>query len=293
MIIEKLLFRLRFASKIPNTSALMASSDIGADFKKILSQSSNVLFLTGAGVSAESGIPTFRGAGGLWRTYDATKLATPEAFRDNPSLVWEFYHYRRELVLSKKPNPAHVAIAQFQKRMRGSGKQAWVITQNIDGFHQAAGTQDVVELHGSLFHTRCTQCGDAKENKNSPIVPALLNKGAPDPSAQDAKIPESKLPRCSKPDCNGLVRPHVVWFGESLPFDALMKSKEIMDSCDLCIVVGTSSQVYPAAMFAPNLAQRGVPVAEFNLEKTDKTDCFRYHFHGKAGETLPPLLEAE
>lgn len=128
-------------------------SDKITDFKKILSQSSKVLFLTGAGISAESGIPTFRGAGGLWRTFDATKLATPEAFRANPSLVWEFYHYRRELVLSKKPNPAHFAITKFQKKMRESGKQAWVITQNIDGFHQAAGNQDVVELHGiaSLF----------------------------------------------------------------------------------------------------------------------------------------------
>jgi len=140
------------------TSAIMASSGLHSsapsanksEFKQLLSQAKNVLFLSGAGVSAESGIPTFRGAGGLWRTYQATDLATPEAFKANPSLVWEFYSYRREVVLSKKPNAAHYAIAEFQKRMREEGKHTWVITQNIDGFHQAAGTEDVVELHGNI-----------------------------------------------------------------------------------------------------------------------------------------------
>lgn len=155
MLMRELFYRFgRITSK---TSAIMASSCLHtsapsankSEFKTLLSQKNNVLFLSGAGVSAESGIPTFRGAGGFWRTYQATDLATPQAFQANPSLVWEFYSYRREVVLSKKPNAAHYAIAEYQKRMREAGKQAWVVTQNIDGFHQAAGAEDVVELHGN------------------------------------------------------------------------------------------------------------------------------------------------
>ena len=124
------------------------TSTLTAEFRDLLHKSSkNILVLSGAGVSAESGIPTFRGAGGFWRKYVSQELATPKAFKANPSLVWEFYSYRRELVLSKKPNNAHLAIADFQNRSATSGKSVTVITQNIDGFHQAAGTKDVIELH--------------------------------------------------------------------------------------------------------------------------------------------------
>ena len=119
-----------------------------AEFKFLLSQAKNIIFLTGAGCSAESGVPTFRGAGGFWRRHRATDLATPEAFSANPSLVWEFYSYRREVVLSKKPNPAHYAIAKFEEDLASQGRQVHVITQNIDGFHQNAGSKNVIELHG-------------------------------------------------------------------------------------------------------------------------------------------------
>lgn len=267
------------------------SSDVAA-FRNIVNRSKNVVVLSGAGISAESGIPTFRGAGGFWRTYQAQQLATPEAFTANPSLVWEFYHYRRELVLTKQPNKAHEAIAECQSRFRNEKKKFSIITQNIDGLHQAAGAQDVLELHGSLFKTRCTSCGEVKENRNSPICAALAGKGAPDPDALEAKIPKKNLPCCSTQSCKGLLRPHVVWFGESLDADVLEQTELILESCDLCLVVGTSSVVYPAAMFAPQLALRGVPVAEFNLETTPATDNFQFHFDGPCGTTVPAVLSA-
>ncbi len=130
------------------TMSFHSSKSDSAEFKSLLSQAKNVVFLTGAGCSAESGIPTFRGAGGLWRKYKATELATPEAFNANPSLVWEFYSYRREVVFTKKPNDAHHAIAEYEKRMTKEGREVHVITQNIDGLHQTAGSKNVIELHG-------------------------------------------------------------------------------------------------------------------------------------------------
>jgi len=190
-----------------------------------------VVVLTGAGVSAESGVPTFRGAGGFWRTYQAQDLATPEAFDRDPSLVWEFYHYRREVrplllsivnanfpkvMLSKSPNPAHLAIAECAERLKAEGRHLRVITQNIDELHTTAGTKDLLELHGSLFRVRCLECDEVTENRDSPICKALEGRGAPDPDAFAARIPEKDLPRCKKPSCGGLLRPHVVWFGEGL-----------------------------------------------------------------------------
>lgn len=140
---------LELIKKLPAMSFHSGKSD-RAEFKSLLSKAKNVIFLTGAGCSAESGIPTFRGAGGLWRQYQATELATPNAFKANPSLVWEFYSYRREVVLTKKPNQAHHAISEFEKRAVTEGREVHVITQNIDGLHQAAGSKNVIELHGKL-----------------------------------------------------------------------------------------------------------------------------------------------
>jgi len=148
----------------------------------------------------------------------------------------------------------------------------------------------VIELHGSLFRTRCTACGDVRSNYNSPICPALKDKGAPDPKTEEARIPIEDLPRCERSPCTGLLRPNVVWFGESLREEDLTKADEELDNCDLCLVVGTSSVVYPAAMFAPQVAQRGIPVAEFNLEPTPVTSSFSFHFEGLCGETIPVAL---
>lgn len=268
------------------------SSDL-AEFRKLLAAAKRVVVLTGAGVSAESGVPTFRGAGGFWRTYQAQDLATPGAFDRDPSLVWEFYHYRREVMLSKFPNPAHLAIAQCADRLEAEGKWLRVITQNIDELHTRAGTKHLLELHGSLFRVSCLDCDEVTENRDSPICKALEGRGAPDPDAPAARIPEKDLPRCQKPSCGGLLRPHVVWFGERLDEKVLDAAEDLLEKCDLCLVVGTSSVVYPAAMFAPQVAARGVPVAEFNMETTPATQRLGGHgffFQGPCGTTLPPAL---
>lgn len=185
-------------------SQIMASSDFSA-FREKFGKAKNIVVLTGAGVSAESGVPTFRGAGGLWRKFAAQDLATPEAFARNPSLVWEFYHYRREVMASKHPNPAHKAIAECEERLKPQKRDVTVITQNIDELHFRAGSKNVLELHGSLFKTRCVRCRDVRVNRDSPICEALAGKGAPDPSAEDARISEENLPRCNKDNCGGLL----------------------------------------------------------------------------------------
>ncbi|RMC16191.1 hypothetical protein DUI87_08405 [Hirundo rustica rustica] len=243
-----------------------------ADFREVFAKAKHIAIITGAGVSAESGVPTFRGAGGFWRKWQAQELATPGAFARNPSRVWEFYHYRREVMLNKHPNPAHIAIAECEKRLSKQGRSVVVITQNIDELHRKAGTKHLLEIHGSLFKTRCTSCGNVAANYKSPICPALAGKG------------------CEEDGCNGLLRPHVVWFGEALDPGVLMAVEKELDICDLCLVVGTSSVVYPAAMFAPQVSARGVPVAEFNMEPTPATNKFRFHFSGPCGTTLPPAL---
>ena len=275
-----------------NMSRSRPSSDV-SKFREVLSKAKHVVALTGAGISAESGVPTFRGSGGLWRKYRAQDLATPSAFASNPSLVWEFYSYRRELVLTKHPNAAHYALADAEKRFVSQGKKFTVVTQNIDELHRRAGTDTLIELHGTLFKTRCTKCGDISANHDSPICPALKDKGDPDPSATESDIPEKDLPHCKKSGCYGLLRPHVTWFGEPLDPSVLDATQHELEQCDLCLIIGTSSVVYPAAAFAPAVAARGVPVAEFNIEITPSTDEFGFHFQGSCGSTLPDALREE
>ncbi|XP_024937486.1 NAD-dependent protein deacylase isoform X2 [Cephus cinctus] len=243
-------------------------------FRDSLKTAKSILILTGSGISAESGVPTFRGSDGFWRTYQAQNLATPEAFAANPSLVWEFYEYRRQLCSKVQPNKAHEAIAAFENRARNEGKSVTILTQNVDGLHQRASSKNVLELHGSLYKTRCTKCKEILLNENIPICPALEGKGAPD-SKETSCIPREQLPRCATKTCGSLLRPHIVWFGENLEEKVLVKAYEAVENCDVCMVIGTSSIVYPAAMFAPQVAQRGVPVAEFNIETTSATRQFQ------------------
>ncbi|XP_011301423.1 NAD-dependent protein deacylase [Fopius arisanus] len=259
-------------------------------FKESLANAKNILILTGSGISAESGIPTFRGAGGFWRTYLAQSLATPHAFKSNPSLVWEFYEFRRNGAAKVQPNKAHEAIANFELRLTREGKNVTVVTQNIDGLHQRAGTKNIIELHGSLYKTRCTKCEDIEINHTIPICPALDGKCSPDPDAMTSDIPIEELPKCKKNSCDGLLRPHITWFGESLDADVLDKAEQAVETCDACLIIGTSSMVYPAAMFAPRVAERGIPVAEFNIEETDATRKFQYHFQGPCTATVPEAL---
>lgn len=258
------------------------SSDM-ASFREIVKKSKHIVALTGAGISAESGIPTFRGAGGLWKTFRSQELATPSAFKSNPSRVWQFYSSRRENVLTKEPNAAHYALAEFEAKMNSAGKRLVVITQNVDELHKRAGSKNIIELHGSLFKTRCTKCSHTTENYDSPICDSLR-----DVDGEDKVIPKNELPTCKQ--CNGLLRPAIVWFNEQLDPTVLNNVDTELDSCDLCLVIGTSSIVYPAAMFAPSVAERGVPVAEFNIEETPSTLDFGFHFNGPCSVTLPQAL---
>ncbi|XP_032669329.1 NAD-dependent protein deacylase sirtuin-5, mitochondrial-like [Odontomachus brunneus] len=264
--------------------------NIMKSFREVLSNANNILILTGSGISAESGVPTFRGAGGFWRRYQAPNLATPEAFAANPSLVWEFYEYRRQLVSKVKPNKAHIAVAEFQKRKAAEGKKVSIVTQNIDGLHQKGGAKDVVELHGSLYRTRCTKCHNISINENIPICSSLEGKGSPDPGIMSSDIPVEELPRCEVTNCSALLRPDIVWFGENLNENVLQKAFDLVETCDACLVIGTSAIVYPAAMFAPQVAQRNVPVAEFNIEETPATKQVQYHFQGPCTTTITEAL---
>lgn len=202
-----------------------------------------IVALTGAGMSAESGVPTFRGAEGLWKCYRPEDLATPEAFRRDPELVWEWYEWRREIVRGSDPHAGHYALARLAKT---------VITQNVDGLHQRAGTQHVIELHGNIMETRCFACGAEVPGK----VCAL---------------------------CGGRGRPGVVWFGEELPRGAWEKSVTAVQCADLLLVVGTSGVVYPAAQLVPLARKAGAGVIELNLEGAD--------LNGPCGEILPKLLQ--
>ncbi|KAI1901336.1 hypothetical protein AGOR_G00033280 [Albula goreensis] len=259
------------ARQTHTTENARPSSDM-SEFRKAFSKAKHIAVITGAGVSAESGIPTFRGAGGVWRKWKTQDLATPEAFSRNPSRVWEFYHHRREMALAARPNAAHKALAECEARLSRQGRWVTIITQNTDELHQRAGSKHILEIHGNLFKTRCVSCGEVESNHRSPVCAALQGKGDPDPNTSDASVPADKLPRCEDDECNGLLRPNVVWFGETLDSDILTKVEEELGMCDLCLVVGTSSIVFPAAMFAPQVASRGVPVAEFNTETTPVTD---------------------
>jgi NAD-dependent deacetylase len=220
-----------------------------------------VVVLTGAGVSAESGVPTFRGADGLWRTHRAEDLATPSAFASDPQLVWEWYQWRRELVAACHPNPAHEFIARLE---REHGGEFLLVTQNVDGLHRLAGSEKLVEVHGNLWEVRCTSCGR---------------------SAEDRTVPFPELPpRCD--ECRGLLRPGVVWFGEALPEAALAQAFAAAERCDLMLVVGTSAVVYPVA-YLPQLAQRaGAHVIEVNADETPLTPLVDESWRGKAGEVL-------
>lgn len=233
-----------------------------------------VAVLTGAGVSAESGIATFRDAQtGLWERFAAEDLATPEAFRRDPALVWGWYEWRRMQVLRAGPNPAHRAIAALAERVPALS----LITQNVDDLHERAGSRGVVHLHGSLHAPRCFDCGE----------PFAFPAAAPrEPDGGRRLAP----PRCAR--CGGAVRPGVVWFGESLPVDAWREAGQAVADCELLLAVGTSGLVHPAAGL-PALARRhGATVVLINPVPTALDAVAQHLLRGKAGELLPALLDA-
>ena len=242
-----------------------ASSEM-TEVAQLLCQADRVAVLTGAGISAESGIPTFRGEEGLWKEYRAEELATPEAFSQNPTLVWEWYDWRRGLFAQKEPNPGHEVLASWEQNL----PSFVLITQNIDGLHERAGSKNILELHGNAWKLRCTKEGTVTENHDTPLK----------------KIP----PLC--PNCGALLRPHVVWFGESLDSSILNKSFLLSSSCDLMFVVGTSAIVQPAASLPISAANAAAKVVEINPDPTPLTTYVDFSFKGKAGEVLPLLDES-
>ncbi len=225
----------------------------------------SVAVLTGAGISAESGVPTFRGEDGLWRTYRAEDLATPEAFYRDPQLVWEWYDWRRGLIAGCRPNAAHHTLAQMERHL----DDLTLITQNVDGLHQMAGSRNVVELHGSIWRMRCTQeCQPPWEDRT---VPLIVAGGA--------------LPRC--PKCGSLARPDVVWFGESLPGEALAAAWAAAQRCQVMLVVGTSAVVQPAASLPLLALRRGAYVVEINPQPTPLSDAAHEVIREPAASALP------
>lgn len=228
-----------------------------------LAQAQRVTVLTGAGVSAESGVPTFRGPGGLWENHRAEDLATPQAFSRDPALVWRWYNWRRGLMAQCQPNPAHLALVELENRT----PQFTLITQNVDGLHRLAGSQAPLELHGNLWWVRCMDCGARYEERE-------LELPAPPPCRE----------------CGGLLRPHVVWFGESLDSRILGAAWRAAASCQVMLVAGTSAVVQPAAGLASVARQAGAFVIEVNLEQTSNSPEVHISLLGKAGEILPELV---
>ena len=233
-------------------------------FESISEQIKNykkIVFVTGAGISQESGIPTFRGKDGLWRNYDPMKLATIDAFYDNPKLVWEWYNERRNNIFQAQPNPGHSAIAELEKHT-----QVTVLTQNIDGLHKKAGSSNVLELHGSIVKIKCSVC-----DYNEEILTEI-----------------SVFPPLCK--CGNILRPDVVWFGEPLPQDVWQNAIEFASQCDLMIIVGTSLVVSPANTLPLYAKQNNATLIEINPEKTEMSEKMDEIIRNTSVEILPKLV---
>ena len=229
----------------------------------IITSSKKLLVFTGAGISAESGIPTFRGQDGLWENYRVEDVATPEAFSRNPRLVWKFYSERRRKALSVKPNAAHYAVARLEKLF----DDFLVVTQNVDDLHRKAGNKKLLEIHGNLFREKCTACAFIRNSESSYEEPPLC------------------------PDCGAMLRPDVVWFGEPLPEKEINEAFEFAEGADVVIVIGTSAVVFPAAQIPFIVCNHGGKVIEVNLEPTPVTDTANVSIFEKCGIVLPKILD--
>jgi NAD-dependent deacetylase len=237
-----------------------------AELIRILQKAERAAVLTGAGVSQESGLRTFRDAQvGLWAQYKPEELASPEAFARDPKLVWDWYAWRREAVKGVRPNPGHYALVEMEKKI----PTFTLITQNVDGLHRFAGNKNVLELHGNIQRVRCAECGTFTEIWGD-----------------DAE----SVPTCES--CGGLLRPDVVWFGESLPRAELEAAVMAARDCQVFFSIGTSGVVQPAASLAHAARDNGSVVVEINAEPTSLTPKVDFAFHGKSGEILPALVAA-
>ena len=241
--------------------------------RRLIHSAERVVVLTGAGVSAESGVPTFRGPGGLWKEHRAEDLATPDAFARDPRLVWEWYGWRRRVVRQCAPNAAHVALART-----AAGRDGFrIVTQNVDGLHAAAASTPEgrpIELHGSLFRVRCTRCSERREDRSDVDATSL-----------------ETLPRC--PACASLARPDIVWFGEALEPHVLDEAVDLASQANVCLVVGTSAVVHPAAGLADLTRRAGGTVIEVNIADTPLTDVATVALRGPAAAIVPEILAPE
>lgn len=229
-----------------------------------LKSAKKISFFTGAGISAESGIPTFRGNDGIWKKFKPDELANFKAFVRSPAMVWEWYEHRRQIITECKPNPGHLAIKQLEEKY-----SVTVITQNIDNLHNRAGSSIVLELHGNIMKNYCIDCAKRYDHQ--------------------VELSPNKTPRCS---CGGLIRPDVVWFGENLPFGLFEKAEDDVASSDILFSVGTSSIVYPAASLPYTALRFGVYVVEINPVETELTRSANLFLPGRAGEVLPAIAAA-
>jgi NAD-dependent deacetylase len=249
------------------TDAAAPAPPIPGALIRRLREARSIAVLTGAGVSAESGVPTFRDAQtGLWARFDPLELATPDAFRRNPKLVWDWYAWRRDLVAKAKPNAGHRALATLEAIVPA----CVVITQNVDGLHRAAGSRQVIELHGNLQRVRCSREG---------TIVARWDSSSP-----------SEAPRCEA--CGAFLRPDVVWFEETLPPEALTRAEEASRACDVLLVVGTAAEVYPAAILPTYARHHGAAVVEINPTQTRLSESVDFTLRGPSGVVLPALLSA-
>ncbi|MFN7934819.1 MAG: NAD-dependent deacylase [Bryobacteraceae bacterium] len=230
----------------------------------LLQNSTRIAVLTGAGISAESGIPTFRDNNGLWRNFRAEDLATPQAFARDPHTVWEWYNWRRSLIAKAEPNPGHYALVTLER----AKPDFTLITQNVDGLHARAGSRAPLLLHGDIWTLRCTRCGVSIQDH----TPNL----------------ETLPPLCR---CGAIQRPGVVWFGEGLPQDIWRKAEQAARAAEVFLVVGTSAQVYPAAGLIPLAQSSGAKVIEINAAETPVSASVDYSLRGPSGQILPELLK--
>jgi NAD-dependent protein deacetylase/lipoamidase len=237
-----------------------------ADLIEALRSSGHIAVLTGAGVSQESGLRTFRDPQeGLWSQYNPQELASPEAFRQNPKLVWDWYAWRREAIKGVRPNPGHYALVEMSRKVL----HFTLITQNVDGLHRMAGGPKPIELHGNINQVRCSECGQAADEWDDNGLEA---------------------PRCRI--CNGLLRPNVVWFGEPLPHQELEAALKAARACDTFFSIGTSAEVQPAASLAYEAQNHGAMVIEINTGATLLSPRVDFMLKGKSGEILPALVNA-
>ncbi len=254
--------------------AVLLAGDAAREWLPRFAAARRLIVFSGAGVSQESGLGTFRGAGGVWNRYRPEDLATPEAFERDPALVWRWYADRFGAMTRAQPNPAHRTIASWEARF----PSLTVVTQNVDGLHQRAGSRDVVELHGTLDRSHCNRCLESRPTGE--VV---------EPAASATPPPEEWVPRCS---CGGLFRPSVVWFGEPLPAADFDRAHRLVREAGVFLVVGTSAQVWPAAGLIEVAAGAGALVVEVNLEPSAFSQRASTELPGAAGIVLPALEEA-